>query len=172
VKVFVRFISMWCKAYVMSTLEKFTYYRIIPVGGHSDAILLEFHDPHKNILKGFISLRRVRRGPQISVSMPLRLSKWFEEHKELRRFFPERVLVIIPFNIDSVTDIEVLMSVAKALYGFKDAKELYKEKIRAGKVKPIEAGLDPHYQLFLNAKSIPKISVDELYDMLRDASTP
>ena len=164
----------------MSNLEKFIYYRIIPVGGHSDAILLEKHDPHRNVLKALISWRRVRRGPQISISFPLRISSWFAEHKELLEYLPERVLVIIPFNIDSVADIDVLMSIAKALYGFKDVKELYREKIKAGKIKPVEAGLDPHYRLFLNAISLPKISVDELYDMLRiagreeteDASTP
>ena len=164
----------------MSWEEKLIYYRLIPIGRHSEALILELYTPHKSILKGLISMRRVRRGPQISVSMPLRMSKWFEEHKELRRFFPERALVIIPFNIDNVTDIDVLMSIAKALYGFKDANELYKEKIRAGKVKPIEAGLDPHYQLFLNAKTSTKITIDELYDLLREtggeevgnASTP
>jgi hypothetical protein len=151
----------------MSWEEKLIYYRLIPIGGHSEALILELYTPHRSILKGLISMRRVRRGPQISVSMPLRMSKWFEEHKELRRFFPERALVIMPFNIDSVTDIEVLMSIAEVLYGFKDANELYKEKIRAGKVKPIEAGLDPHYQLFLNAKTSTKITIDELYDLLR-----
>jgi hypothetical protein len=164
----------------MSWEEKLIYYRLIPIGGHSEALILELYTPHKSILKGLISMRRVRRGPQISVSMPLRMSKWFEEHRELRRFFPERALVIIPFNIDNVTDIDVLMSIAKALYGFKGISELYKEKIRAGKVKPIEAGLDPHYQLFLNAKTSTKITIDELYDLLRtvggeevgDASTP
>jgi hypothetical protein len=151
----------------MSWEEKLIYYRLIPIGGHSEALILELYTPHKSILKGLISMRRVRRGPQISVSMPLRMSKWFEEHKELRRFFPERALVIIPFNIDNVTDIDVLMSIAKALYGFKGISGLYKEKIRAGKVKPIEAGLDPHYQLFLNAKTSTKITIDELYDLLR-----
>ncbi len=164
----------------MSWEEKLIYYRLIPIGGHSEALILELYTPHRSILKGLISMRRVRRGPQISISMPLRMSKWFEEHKELRRFFPERALVIIPFNIDNVTDIDVLMDIAKALYGFKDASELYREKIRAGKVKPIEAGLDPHYQLFLNAKTSTKITIDELYDLLRktggeetgNASTP
>ena len=151
----------------MSWEEKLIYYRLIPIGGHSEALILELYTPHKSILKGLISMRRVRRGPQISVSMPLRMSKWFEEHKELRRFFPERALVIMPFNIDNVTDIEVLMSIVKVLYGFKDASELYREKIRAGKVKPIEAGLDPHYQLFLSAKTSTKITIDELYDLLR-----
>ena len=164
----------------MSWEEKLIYYRLIPIGGHSEALILELYTPHKSILKGLISMRRVRRGPQISISMPLRLSKWFEEHRELRKFFPERALVIIPFNIDSVTDIDVLMSIAKALYGFKGIRDLYREKIRAGKVKPIEAGLDPHYQLFLNAKTNTKITIDELYDLLRiagseeteDTSTP
>jgi hypothetical protein len=160
----------------MSWEEKLIYYRLIPIGGHSEALILELYTPHKSILKGLISMRRVRRGPQISVSMPLRMSKWFEEHKELRRFFPERALVIIPFNIDNVTDIDVLMDIAKALYGFKGIRELYKEKIRAGKVKPIEAGLDPHYQLFLNAKTNTKITIDKLYDLLRtvggEDSTP
>ena len=164
----------------MSWEEKLIYYRLIPIGGHSEALILELYTPHKSILKGLISMRRVRRGPQISVSMPLRLSKWFEEHRELRKFFPDRVLTIIPFNVESAVDIDILMSIVKALYGFKDVKTLYNEKVKAGKVKPIEAGLDPHYQLFLNAKTIPKISVDELYDMLRiagseeteDTSTP
>ena len=151
----------------MSWEEKLIYYRLIPIGGHSEALIVELYTPHKSILKGLISMRRVRRGPQISISMPLRLSKWFEEHKELRRFFPQRVLTIIPFNIDSTTDIDVLMSIAKALYGFKGIRDLYKEKIRAGRVKPIEAGLDPHYQLFLNAKTDTKITIDELYDLLR-----
>jgi hypothetical protein len=162
---------MLVRAYVMSELEKYTYYRIIPIGGHSDAILLEKHDPHKNVLKGFISLRRVRRGPQISIPMPLRMSTWFAEHNDLLQYFPDRVLVIIPFNIDNVTDIDVLMDIAKALYGFKDARELYREKIRAGKIKPVEAGLDPHYRLFLNAKTFTKIPINTLYDMLREASS-
>jgi hypothetical protein len=164
----------------MSWEEKLIYYRLIPIGGHSEALILELYTPHKSILKGLISMRRVRRGPQISISMPLRMSKWFEEHKELRRFFPERVLVIIPFNIDNVTDIEVLMSIVKALYGFKDVRELYREKVKAGRVKPVEAGLDPHFQLFLNARTSTKLTIDELYDLLRmvggeevgDASTP
>jgi hypothetical protein len=160
----------------MSWKEKLIYYRLIPIGGHSETLILELYTPHKSILKGLIGVRRVRRGPQISISMPLRMSKWFEEHKELRRFFPERALVIIPFNIDSVTDIDVLMDITKALYGFKDVRELYRENVRAGRVKPIEAGLDPHYQLFLNAKTSTKITIDELYDLLRkvggEDSTP
>ena len=155
------------------------YYRLIPVGGKSEALLLEKYDYHKNILKGFISMRRVRRRPQISIPFPLRISSWFAEHK-LLEYFPNRVLIVIPFNIDSEEDIDVLMDIVKALYGFKDARELFRDKVRAGRVKPIETGLDPHYRLLLNAKSIPKISVDELYDMLRiagreeteDASTP
>ena len=148
--------------------EKLIYYRLIPIGGHSEALILELYTPHKSILKGLISMRRVRRGPSISISMPLRMSKWFEEHKELRKFFPERVLTIIPFNVESAVDIDILMSIVKALYGFKDVRELYREKVRAGRVKPIEAGLDPHYQLFLNAKTSTKITIDELYDLLRE----
>jgi hypothetical protein len=155
----------------MSWEEKLVYYRLIPVGGHSEALILELYTPHKSILKGLISMRRVRRGPQISISMPLRLSKWFEEHKELRRFFPERALVIIPFNIDNEADIDVIMSIVKALYGFKDIKTLYDMKVRAGRVKPVEAGLDPHYQLFLNARTGTKISIDKLYDLLRKIGT-
>jgi hypothetical protein len=153
------------------SLEKYAYYRIIPIGGHSDAILLEKHDPHKNILKGFISLRRVRRGPQISIPMPLRMSTWFAEHNDLLQYFPDRVLVIIPFNIDNERDIDVISNILKVLYGFKDAKELYKEKIKAGKIKPVEAGLDPHYRLLLNAKTLTKIPINTLYDMLREAGT-
>jgi hypothetical protein len=164
----------------MSWEEKLIYYRLIPVGGHSETLLLELYTPHRSILKGLISMRRVRRGPQISIPMPLRMSKWFEEHKELRRFFPERVLVIIPFNIDSATDIDVLMDIARVLYGFKDARELYNEKVRAGRIKPVEAGLDPHFRLFLNANTSTKVTIDKLYDLLRkaggeeteDASTP
>jgi hypothetical protein len=160
----------------MSWEEKLIYYRLIPIGGHSETVILELYTPHKSILKGLIGVRRVRRGAQISISMPLKMSKWFEEHKELRRFFPERVLVIIPFNIDSVTDIDVLMDITKALYGFKDVRELYREKVRAGRVRPIEAGLDPHYQLFLNAKTSTKLTIDKLYDLLRkiggEDSTP
>jgi len=152
----------------MSWEEKLIYYRLIPIGGHSEALILELYTPHKSILKGLISMRRVRRGPQISVSMPLRLSKWFEEHKELRGFFPDRVLTIIPFNVEGAVDIDILMSIVKALYGFKDVKTLYNEKVKAGKVKPIEAGLDPHYQLFLSANTSTKITIDELYDLLRE----
>ncbi len=156
------------------------YYRLIPVGGKSDALLLEKYDYHKNVLKGFISMRRVRRRPQISVPFPLRISSWFAEHKELLEYFPRRVLVIIPFNIDSEEDINALMSIVKALYGFRDAGELVKDKVKAGRVKPIETGLDPHYRLFLNAKTSTKLTIDELYDLLRkvssekteDASTP
>ena len=155
----------------MSWEERLTYYRLIPIGGHSEALILELYTPHKSILKGLISMRRVRRGPQISVSMPLRMSRWFEEHRELRRFFPERVLTIIPFNIDSAIDIDVITNILKALYGFKDVKALYNEKVRAGKVKPIVTGLDPHYQLFLSAKTSTKLTIDKLYDLLREAGS-
>ncbi len=156
------------------------YYRLIPVGGKSEALLLEKYDYHKNTLKAFISMRRVRRRPQISIPFPLRISAWFAEHKELLEYFPRRVLVIIPFNIDSEEDINALMSIVKALYGFRDAGELVKDKVKAGRVKPIETGLDPHYRLFLNAKTSTKLTIDELYDLLRkvssekteDASTP
>jgi len=156
------------------------YYRLIPVGGKSEALLLEKYDYHKNVLKAFISMRRVRRRPQISIPFPLRISAWYAEHKELLEFFPRRVLVIIPFNVDSEEDINVLMDIVKALYGFKDTGELYNEKVRAGRVKPIEVGLDPHYRLFLNANTSTKVTIDKLYDLLRkaggeeieDASTP
>jgi len=155
----------------MSWEEKLIYYRLIPIGGHSEALILELYTPHKSILKGFISMRRVRRGPSISISMPLRMSKWFDEHRELRRFFPERVLTIIPFNVESAVDIDILTSIVKALYGFKDVRELYREKVRAGRIKPIEAGLDPHYQLFLNANTSTKITIDKLYDLLRETGS-
>jgi len=155
----------------MSWEEKLIYYRLIPIGGHSEALILELYTPHKSILKGLISMRRVRRGPSISISMPLRMSKWFEEHKELRKFFPERVLTIIPFNVESAVDIDILTSIVKALYGFKDVRELYREKVRAGRIKPIEAGLDPHYQLFLNANTSTKITIDKLYDLLRETGS-
>jgi hypothetical protein len=146
------------------------YYRLIPIGGKSEALLLERYDYHKNVLKGFISLRRVRRKPQISIPFPLRISSWFAEHKELLEYFPNRVLIIIPFNIDSEEDIDVLMDIVKSLYGLKDPRE-FKDKVKAGRVRPIEAGLEPHYRLFLNAKSIPKIPIDTLYDVLREASS-
>ena len=147
------------------------YYRLIPVGGKSEALLLEKYDYHKSTLKALISMRRVRRRPQISIPFPLRISSWFAEHKELLEYFPRRVLVIIPFNIDSEEDIDALMSIIKTLYGFKDARELYREKIRAGRVRPVETGLDPHYQLFLSAKTSTKLTINELYDLLRRAGS-
>jgi hypothetical protein len=146
------------------------YYRLIPIGGKSEALLLEKYDYHKNILKGFISIRRVRRKPQISIPFPLRISSWFAEHKELLEYFPNRVLIIIPFNIDSEEDIDVLMDIVKSLYGFKDPGE-FRDKVRAGRVRPVETGLDPHFQLFLNAKTSTKLSIDELYDLLRKAGS-
>ena len=149
--------------------EKYSYYRIIPIE-RSDTLLLEKVAPHSFALKGLIGIRKVRKKPHVMVSFPQSITEWFAE-RGLLEYFPRHVLVIIPFNIDSVTDIDVLMDIAKALYGFKDARELYREKIKAGKIKPVEAGLDPHYRLFLNAKTFTKIPINTLYDMLREASS-
>ena len=149
--------------------EKYTYYRIIPIE-RSDTLLLEKINPHRFILKGLIGIRRVRKKPHITVSFPQSITKWFIEHGLLEHF-PSRVLVIMPFNIDNVTDIDVLMNIAKALYGFKDVRELYREKVRAGRVRPTETGLDPHYQLFLSAKSLTKLTITRLYDLLRETGS-
>jgi hypothetical protein len=145
---------------------EYPYYRIIPIF-RSDTLLIEkVVNPHSSVLKGLIGLRRVRRKPRFTVSFPQAVTKWFMEHG-LLEYFPNRALVIVPFNVDSEEDTNVLMSVVKALYGFKDVRELYREKVRAGRVRAVEAGLDPHYQLFLNAKSVPKLSINDLYDLLR-----
>jgi len=145
------------------------YYRIIPIE-RSDTLLLEKVNPHNFVLKGLIGLRRVRKKPHLTVSFPQSATVWFMEHG-LLEYFPRHVLVIVPFNADSEEDINVLMSVVKALYGFKDVRELYREKVRAGRVRPIEAGLDPHYQLFLNARTSTKIAISRLYDLLKEAGS-
>jgi len=151
----------------MSSSERYAYYRIIPMGGHSRAILLEYHDPHKSVLKALISERGVRRGQQLWVSLPLQMSMWFAQHPELRQFLPQRVLSIFPFNITSERDIDMIMYIVKALYGFMPLEELYRKGLKAGRVKPSSSGMDIHYHLFLNADTKMKISIDELYDILR-----
>ena len=145
--------------------EKYVYYRIIPIE-RSDTLLLEKVTPHSFALKGLIGVRRVRKKPKLVVSFPQAVTEWFVEHG-LLEYFPTRVLVVVPFNIDSERDIDVITSILKALYGFKDARELYREKIRVGRVRPVNFGLDAHYQLFLSAKSVPKLSINDLYDLLR-----
>jgi hypothetical protein len=147
--------------------EKYAYYRIIPIG-RADTLLLEKVNPHGFALKGLVGLRRVRKKPHITVSFPQSVTEWFIEHEAIE-YFPRHVLVIMPFNVDSEEDIDVLMSIVKVLHGFKDARDLYSKKVRAGRVRPIETGLDPHYQLFLNARTNTKITIDELYDLLRGA---
>jgi len=147
--------------------EKYVYYRIIPIE-KSNTLLLEKVNPRSFVLKGLIGMRRVRKKPKLVVSFPQAVTEWFIEHEAIE-YFPSRVLVIVPFNIDSERDIDVITSILKALYGFKDVGELYSEKIRPGRVRPVEAGLDPHYQSFLNAKSLTKITIDKLYDLLREA---
>ena len=147
---------------------EYPYYRIIPIERSGTLLLEKVVNPHSFDLKGLIGLRRVRRKPRFTVSFPQAVTEWFIEHG-LLEYFPNRVLVIVPFNIDSERDIDVITNILKALYGFKDVRELYREKIRAGRVRPVEAGLDPHYQLFLNAKTSTKITIDELYDLLRRA---
>jgi hypothetical protein len=149
--------------------EKYPYYRIIPIE-RSSTLLLEKVNPHNFALKGLVGIRRVRKKPHITVSFPQGVTEWFIKHEAIE-YFPRHVLVIIPFNIDSEEDINALMSIAKALYGFKDARELYREKIRAGRVRPVEAGLDPHYQLFLSAKTSAKLTIGELYDLLKEAGS-
>jgi len=147
--------------------EKYVYYRIIPIE-RSNTLLLEKVTPHSFALKGLIGIRKVRKKPKLVVSFPQGVTEWFAEHG-LLEYFPSRVLVIVPFNIDSERDINVLMSIVKALYGFKDVGELYSEKIRPGRVRPVETGLNVHYQSFLSAKSLTKITIDKLYDLLRRA---
>jgi hypothetical protein len=147
--------------------EKYTYYRIIPIE-KSNTLLLEKVALHSFALKGLIGMRRVRKKPKLTVSFPQAVTEWLIEHEAIE-YFPSRVLVIVPFNVDSERDIDVITSILKALYGFKDVRELYSEKIRAGRVRPVEAGLDPHYQSFLSAKSLTKITIDKLYDLLRRA---
>jgi len=149
--------------------EKYVYYRIIPIE-RSDTLLLEKVTPHNFVLKGLVGMRRVRKKPKLVVSFPQAVTEWFIEHETIE-YFPKRVLVIVPFNIDSERDIDVITSILKALYGFKDARELYREKIRAGRVRPVEAGLDAHYQSFLSAKSLTKLTINELYDLLRRAGS-
>jgi len=149
---------------------EYPYYRIIPIF-RSDTLLIEkVVNTHSFILKGLIGLRRVRKKPHITVSFPQSITKWLAEHG-LLEYFPRHVLIVMPFNIDSVTDIDVLMSIVKALYGFKDARELYREKIRAGRLRPVEAGLDAHYQSFLSAKTSTKLTASRLYDLLRRAGS-
>ncbi len=147
--------------------EEYPYYRIIPIE-KSSTLLLEKVNPHSFVLKGLVGLRRVRKKPHITVSFPQGVTEWFIEHEAIE-YFPNRALVIVPFNVDSEEDIDVLMSIVKALYGFKGARDLYNEKVKAGRLRPVETGLDPHYQLFLNAKSLTKITIGRLYDLLRRA---
>jgi hypothetical protein len=149
--------------------EKYVYYRIIPIE-RSNTLLLEKVNPHSFVLKGLIGIRRVRKKPKFTVSFPQAVTEWFAEHG-LLEYFPTRVLVIVPFNIDSERDIDVITNILKALYGFRDAREIYREKIRAGRLRPIEAGLDPHYQSFLSAKTSTKLTINELYDLLRRAGS-
>ena len=161
---------MLVKPNAMSNLEQYAYYRVIPVGGHSRAVLLEYHDPHKSVLKALISDRGVRRGQQLWVSLPLQMSKWFAQRPELRQFLPQRVLTILPFNIASPTDIDIIAIIAKTLYGFVSPEDLYRVGVKPGRVKPAGSGMDEHYRLFLNANTKTKISPDELYELLRKAS--
>ncbi len=147
--------------------EEYPYYRIIPIE-RSDTLLLEKVAPHSFVLKGLIGIRRVRRKPKLTISFPQAVTEWFIEHEAIE-YFPSRVLVIVPFNVDSERDIDVITNILKALYGFKGARDLYNEKVKAGRVRSIETGLDPHYQLFLSAKSMPKLSINDLYDLLRSA---
>jgi len=146
--------------------EKYSYYRIIPIE-RSDTLLLEKVAPHSFALKGLIGMRKVRKKPHVMVSFPQSITEWFAE-RGLLEYFPRHVLVIIPFNVDSERDIDVITNILKALYGFKDARELYREKIRAGRLRTVEAGLDAHYQLFLSAKSLTKLTIGRLYDLLRE----
>ena len=161
---------MLVKPNAMSSLEQYAYYRVIPVGGHSRAILLEYHDPHRSILKALISERGVRRGQQLWVSLPLQMSMWFAKHPELRQFLPQRVLTVLFFNITSPTDIDTIMNIVRTLYGFTTPENLYAMKIKPGRIKPVDSGMDEHYRLFLNADTKTKISPDELYELLRKAS--
>jgi hypothetical protein len=149
--------------------EEYPYYRIITIE-RSDTLLLEKVAPHSFVLKGLIGIRRIRRKPKLTISFPQGVTEWFIEHEAIE-YFPSRALVIVPFNVDSERDIDVLMDIAKALYGFKDAKVLYREKIRAGRLRPVEAGLDAHYQSFLSAKTGTKITASRLYDLLRRAGS-
>jgi len=153
----------------MVELPPYAYYRVISVGGHSDAILVEFHNPHRNMLKAMISLRRVRVKPQISIPFPLRVTSWFQKHPDLLELFPRRVLVIMPFNITSETDIDILTDILKALYRFKNVSELYKEGIRAGKLRPADSDLEEHYRQFLTAHTFPKLTINAFFKLLREA---
>ena len=147
---------------------RYTYYRIIQLGGHSDALFLELHDPHKNVLKALISMRLVNRGSELTISMPLRVSKWFSAHRELLDYLPPRVLVVMPFNIDSERDVDVITSILKVLYGFMDVRELYESGVKAGRVKSVDVGLESHYKLLLGARTQPKLLIDDFYKALRD----
>ena len=151
----------------MVELPPYTYYRIINVGGHSDAILLEYHDPHKNVLKALISVRRVRVKPSISIPFPLRITSWFQKHKELLDLFPRRMLVVIPFNVTTETDIDIIAEILKALYRFRSVDELYREGIRAGKLRPADSDLEEHYRQFLTAQTFPRIPVSTFFKLLR-----
>jgi hypothetical protein len=150
--------------------EKYTYYRIIQLGGHSEALFLERHDPHKNTLKAFISMRSMNRGSEITISMPLQLSRWFALHRELLDYLPSRVLVVIPFNINSEWDINVIANILKALYGFVDVRVLYESGVRAGRVKSVTDGLEPHYRLLLGARARTVLGIGDLYNALRMVS--
>ena len=161
---------MLVKPNAMDSLERFAYYRIIPVGGHSRAVLLEYHDPHKSVLKALISARGVRRGQQLWVSLPLQMSRWFAQHPELRPFLPQRVLTVLFFNITSPKDIDTIMNIVKALYGFVSPEDVYHMGVKPGRIKPASSGMDEHYRLFLNANTETTISPDELYELLRKAS--
>ena len=150
--------------------EKYTYYRIIQLGGHSEALFLERHDPHKTTLKSFVGMRPINRGSEIVISLPLQLSRWFALHRELLDYLPPRVLVVIPFNIESERDINVIANILKALYGFMDVRVLYEGGVRAGRVKSVADGLEPHYKLLLGARARTVLSIGDLYNALRMAS--
>jgi hypothetical protein len=91
-------------------------------------------------------------------------------HRELLDYLPPRVLVVIPFNIESERDINVIANILKALYGFMDARVLYEGGVRAGRVKSVADGLEPHYKLLLGARARTVLSIGDLYNALRMAS--
>lgn len=142
--------------------EKYTYYRIIRLRGHSESLFLERHNPHENTLKAFIGIRPLNRGSEITISMPSQLSRWFTMHRELLNYLPPRVLVVIPFNIDGEKDIDVLANVLKVLHGFMDVGVLYENNVKPGRV----TNLEEHYKLLLNARSETVVSINELYNAL------
>ncbi len=142
--------------------EKYTYYRVIRLGGHSEALFLELHGPHKTMLKALISVRPMNRGSEITISMPLQLSRWFAMHRELLDYLPPRVLVVIPFNTSYEKDIDVIANILKVLYGFMDVGVLYENNVKPGRV----TNLEEHYKLLLNARAETVVSINELYNAL------